>query len=152
MVSAPHALAAAQAQPQRHVNIQDAAAMPLDAPRPTGFAGDCKPVSTCGKPDPHARLEAKREADPGGQVSDESPSHGFSDDGYVACWTGADALGVYGLCFLHAPIAKDLHGFLPCCLTRRSNPCTAHSTASPSGQRCIRPADVSSINKVSPAH
>ena len=58
LVSAPHALAVAQAQPQRHVHIQDAAAMPLDAPRPTGSAGKCKPVGTWGKPDPHARLEA----------------------------------------------------------------------------------------------
>jgi len=151
-VSAPHAFAVAQAQPQGHVHIQDAAAMPLGAPRPTGFSGDGKPVSTCSKPDPHARLEAKREADLGGQVHDESPSHGFSDFGDVACWTGASALGVCGLCGVHAPITEDFHGFLPCCLTRCSSLCTAHSTASPSGQRCIRPADVSSINKVSPAH
>ena len=152
LVSAPHALAVAQAQPQRHVHIQDAAAMPLDAPRPTGFAGDCKPVGTRGKPDPQARLEAKCEIDPGGQVHDESPSNGFSDFGDVACCMGANALGVCGLCGLHTPVAEDFHGFLPCCLTRCSTPCTAHSTASPSGQRRIRLGEVSSISKVSPAH
>jgi hypothetical protein len=59
--------------------------MPLGAPRPTGFAGDCKPIGTRGKPDPHARLETKREVDPRGQVHDESPSHGFSGFGDVAC-------------------------------------------------------------------